>query len=84
MNPVLKRLGRPNISRGDIATMLEKHIGSEPSERHCEEALTALSRIKNVNLSNPLRVLARLVKANGTSCEAVRQAIEFLREKSQA
>ena len=79
MNTVLRQLGRPNISRGEIAALLEKHVGRDPSEHHCEEALAALHRLKDEELSALLRVLARLVKAGSTACGTVREAIELLR-----
>lgn len=50
MNPVLKKLARPDITAAEIAESIRKHIGESGSEYHCQEAVEAINKIRDRNL----------------------------------
>lgn len=82
MNPVLKKLSNPRLSRFEVANLLQKHVGDGSNEHHCAQACSALRRIRNEDQSAVVRVLVRLVQADGTNCQAIQAAIANLRSEA--
>lgn len=80
MNPVLRKLSKPGLSRLEAAELLEKHIGDGENTLHCTEAIGALHRIRDAKHNAVGRVLARLaIAANDPPCMAMREVIAYLR-----
>lgn len=81
MNPILRKLSKHGLSYDEVANLLEKHIGSEASFIHCEEAIAALDRISNMETSAVAHVVARFsLVTDDNPCIAVGQVIEHLRQ----
>lgn len=79
VNPVLKKLRSSRISAGEIATLLEKHIGSDSNEANCVQALEALQRIPNQQIRNAVLVLNLLLKSDAPPSERIRAVIGQIR-----
>lgn len=57
----LRKLADPHLSSGEIARLLRKHVGANPSLARCEEALAEVGRVKALEVRVPAQVYARLV-----------------------
>ena len=79
MNPTLKKLSSPNLSRFDIASLLERHIGEGSSQFHCEEAVAALRRIRHEETNVAVRIIARLLDTETDPCKTIRAVVANLR-----
>ena len=80
MNPVLRKLSSGRLSVGELADLLEKHIGDGSNESHCETACDALRRIRNPETNALARAVQVLQRSNGfRACEVVQQIIAALR-----
>jgi len=79
MNPVLKKLRDRSLSSGELANLLQKHIGDGLNEIHCREAVEALRRISDEGSRVAAEVTAELVRHSCGDCEAVQRVIEMFR-----
>lgn len=80
MNPILKKLSNPHISRSEIADLLEKHIGTNPSMHHCQEAVQAIQRIRDEHTGEVAKVLVSLLpQPDEDPCKTVDIVIGMLR-----
>lgn len=70
-NSTLKKLSHRNISPVEIADLLEKHIGENPNEYCCKQALDALVRIKNININITTRATHRILGSDTNHCDAI-------------
>ena len=82
MNPVLKKLSDPHLSRNQVADILEKHIGDGSNDYHCEQACNALRRIRDADTSAVVRTIAALLDRDGKHCETINVIIANLRSGS--
>jgi len=81
VNPVLRKLSDPRLSRFDIASLIEKHIGDGSNEFHCEQAYKAFTRIREPSIRNVALLIERICKGNLSYCEIVKMVIENLRSE---
>ena|ERR1700690_1095245 len=79
VNPILKKLSNSDLSRLEIAGLLEKHIGDGSNECHCQDACDALRRIHDQNINSEARVLVALLDGHWSPCEAIKWVIANLR-----
>lgn len=79
VNPILKKLSCPRLSAAEIATLLEKHIGSGSNETHCVQAIEAISRIKSCQIRGVAKAVNLLLMNNGPPCERIGAIISHLR-----
>lgn len=47
VNPILRKIRKPNLTSIDIADLLEKHIDDGSNRAHCKEAYEACQTIRN-------------------------------------
>ena len=80
MGPVLREICRTK-SCDDLAYLLEKHIGNEPSAIHCKEAYDALLARCSEDSS---RLLAETMNAflGDDYCQVIRRLIDALRKNA--
>lgn len=84
MNSVLRKLGSKHLSAGQIADLLEKHIGDDSNEVHCQAALDAIRRIRDHEMNSLAHLISVLQTANDQgACEVVRQIVAALRAVAQ-
>ncbi len=80
MCPMLRRIRTAPLDTS-LADLLQKHVGNDPQEAHCQEAYLAL--LARVN-GDFLRDYVRLIKALGgeqiTWCSLIKGAINVLRD----
>ncbi|MFZ6873878.1 hypothetical protein ACO0LF_17620 [Undibacterium sp. Di27W] len=76
-NPILKKLRKSQISRNEIADLLEKHIGTSPNEVNCLQAIEAIFCIKNPDILKDYKLMSLLAKED--SCDKIRAFIDQLR-----
>lgn len=79
MNPTLKKLSSPSLSRVDVADLIERHIGDGCSETHCQEALDALRRVRDERTRMTALVIVRIQRDDLDSCMLARHVINTLR-----
>jgi hypothetical protein len=79
MNPVLKKILRPTIARHQIADLVEKHVGADSSAVRCEEALSALKRIRDDESRIVMLTLIELGDFGDSACHRVRNIVTWLR-----
>jgi hypothetical protein len=84
MNPTLRKLSDARLTPIEIATLLEKHIGSGSDDFHCRQALDALERIPTDAPHVAARVLARLVETDASPCDTIKLIIARLRREGGA
>lgn len=65
----------------EIADLLEKHLGINPSETHCIQAINAVARIRDIPLRNSIQLTMLLV--DGCPCNRVKELPAFLRSFAQ-
>ena len=80
MNPVLKKIASPRVSRYQIADLVEKHIGAGWSESQCQDACVALNTIRDQEIR--ISVLTLCFLEGRTSCEQARSVVQWLRGTS--
>lgn len=80
MNPVLRKLSSQTLSAGQLASLIQKHIGPGTSEEQCRQAVDALKRIRNPAIRAHVCVLSALLHGNFTDCEIALQVINSLRQ----
>lgn len=80
-NPIIKKLSSSNLTRQDVADLLEKHIGPSNNEEHCKAAFEALSRIKDLDTNGLSKGTANFVlyPNKESYCQAIRNVIKVLR-----
>ena len=81
VNPILRKLSKPDLPALEIARLLEKHVGSGTNASQCEHAVAALSRIHDEGTNAVTRVLARLLESDNDPCSTITAVIELLRNK---
>lgn len=77
MTPILKKISSSRVASDEIANLLEKHLGPDPSETHCIQAIEAVGRIRDLQVRGSLKVV--MLVCGGSPCNQVKQLPEFLR-----
>jgi hypothetical protein len=78
MSPTLRKLSKRGLGALEAAELLRRHVGDAPAERHCRDAIDALTRIRDTELNAVTRVLARMANPSADPCAAVQEVIELL------
>ncbi len=80
MSAVQRLLEGPPLSLADVADLLERHTGAGTDEARCKEAVDVLRRVRRGYPTYYLRVALRVLDAQTTPCETVREVIRVLRK----
>lgn len=77
MNPILKKVTGKRVTPKDIGDLLEKHLGLNPNEFHCKQALEAIDRIQDSQVRTSIKVMRLCI--DETICHEVKQVVAYLR-----
>ena len=67
-------------SLADMADILERHVGQCPVRCTCEEARTALRRVRKHNANFYVRAALRVLDQDEPACTGIRKVIDSLRK----
>ena len=79
MNSVLKQLSRKGITKLEVATAIEKHVGSGIGEYASKQAFDSLRRIKDREMLALSCVTIRLICSDGSYSDKLKIVLRDLR-----
>lgn len=77
-SPVLKKLRNLHVPAAEVASLLEKHVGSGANEVHCTQALAAIAQTRNPQILATVKTVGLLLN-NDLPCERLRAIVLCLR-----